>query len=301
MILIVLVILAIISFGANRCVNGASENTANNQATQNQATNQNTTPEPTVTAPPVAEIVATLPDTIEPEDKQALAERAQTNEDALWVAQHAAEYAFQGDYVQRKMLRLAANEPDALDFVRHVFDKYPAPSASPWDGTVVYGEVPHLYQWDTKWGWIDYCDTPFGMSGCCPTSFSMVAMALTGTTACTPAVAAADAEANGYAVSYEGTNGKFITERAADYGFYAYETFLSGGDLVTLLQQPGVYVIINVGPGDFTVAGHFIVATGVAADGSVIINDPYSVPNSNMTWDADRLIGQAITCFVCYA
>ena len=53
-------------------------------------------------------------------------------------------------------------------------------------------------------------------------------------------------------------------------------------------------VICNVGPGDFTDSGHFFVATGLADDGTVEINDPYSSVRSAETWDAERIANQSI-------
>ncbi len=50
-------------------------------------------------------------------------------------------------------------------------------------------------------------------------------------------------------------------------------------------------VICNVGPGDFTDNGHFLVITGVDDDGNLVINDPYSAERSGRrgTW---KVLGQ---------
>lgn len=299
---VILVILIV--FVITRCTASPTETSNDSAAQQAENTQSQESTEQveaqTVNAPSVESIVASLPDLYGDEYKQDLAERAQTNADVLWIAEHADDYGFIDGYIQWKMLRLAAWEPDATEFVRNVIDRYPASTASAWDGTVTKGEVPHLYQWDTKWGYTEYCGLPFGMSGCCPTAFSMVAMALTGSTECTPYVAGQDAESHGYAAEYTGSDGSFITDRSYAYGFNAYMSNLSASDLVSTLQA-GSLVIINVGPGDFTTGGHFIVATGVAANGEIIINDPYSSVKSAQTWDADRIVDQTQAFYVCYA
>jgi hypothetical protein len=45
-------------------------------------------------------------------------------------------------------------------------------------------------------------------------------------------------------------------------------------------------------PGDFTYTGHFIVLTGVDANGDIIVNDPNSRKNSEKHWSLETLIPQ---------
>jgi hypothetical protein len=47
-----------------------------------------------------------------------------------------------------------------------------------------------------------------------------------------------------------------------------------------------------MGPGDFTTTGHFIVLTGVNADGSITVNDPNSRENSRTDWDLQTIMSQ---------
>lgn len=297
----VVIVLLIVAIVLPRCSSGGKNPAV---SSNNASTSASTTPAPTNQAasqepakPSVEELVALLPDVIDDDDKLALAQRAQTNDDALWIAQHANEYDFIDSYIQWKMLRLAAYEEKSIDFVRHVMDKYPEDGAQPWSGMVTSG-VPHLYQWDIAWANTDYCGLPFGMSGCCPTAFSMVAMALTGSTDCTPYVAGVDAKDNGYAIDYIGSNGSFFTDRAETFGFSCYSTGMDGDGLIDALNS-GALVVCNVGPGDFTVGGHFIVATGIADNGEVIVNDPYSTDKSGKTWNADRIANQTQLFYVC--
>lgn len=191
------------------------------------------------------------------------------------------------------LLELAAKDDQALDFVAGLPSSYPASSGRAFDGTVEKGTVPLLFQWDTRWGYVSYCAGPIGTTGCCPTSLFMVYMGLTGKTDKTPADMAAIATSNGYAEDGQGTYATFLTDMASDFGLQCEKFLPSTQNLLTYLQS-GYVVICNVGPGDFTDSGHFFVATGLADDGTVKINDPYSSVNSAKTWDATRIADQSI-------
>ena len=48
-------------------------------------------------------------------------------------------------------------------------------------------------------------------------------------------------------------------------------------------------IIANVGPGDFSSIGHYIVIIGVDDDGNFIINDSNSPTNTSEKWSFERL------------
>ena len=85
-----------------------------------------------------------------------------------------------GAYEQQKLLKLAADDPAAIDFVADLPESYPRARSEEYASGVTKGVVPRLYQWDKRWGYTEYCGRDFGTTGCCPTSFSMVYMAVTG-------------------------------------------------------------------------------------------------------------------------
>lgn len=198
-----------------------------------------------------------------------------------------------GEATTINLFELAAQDDAAVDFVAGLLESYPAASAQPFDGFVEKGTVPLLFQWDTRWGYVEYCAGPIGTTGCCPTSLSMVYMGLTGKTDKTPADMAAIATSNGYAEDGQGTYANFLTDMAGEFGLQCEKFTPSTQNLLTYLES-GYVVICNVGPGDFTDSGHFFVATGLASDGTVEINDPYSSVTSATTWSPDRIANQSI-------
>ena len=208
--------------------------------------------------------------------------------------------------MQYKVLKLAADEPAALDYVREFPDNYPAESvntdkslamstSSPASG-VPDTSVPHLYQWDRRWGYTSYSSAPFGLTGCGPTSLAMVYQGLTGSVDKTPYDMGKLAEDKGYMSEYEGTMGAFFTETAEELGLICEELYPDSSTIREALES-GQVVIANLAPGYFTTNGHYFVLTGLAKDGTAIVNDPYSVMRSSQTWDLDTIASQSYICY----
>ena len=240
------------------------------------------------------------------ESSAKLLAEAKTNVNALWIAAHPADYAFDGVEVQYKILKLAADEPASLEYVREFPDTYPnekpdedkslgMSSASP-SASVEDTDIPHLYQWDRRWGYTTYSGAAFGLTGCGPTSMAMVYQGLTGKKDKNPYDMGKLADENGYMSEYEGTDGSFFIEVAENLGLECEELWPDSETLISALKS-GQVVIINLAPGYFTTTGHYLVATGLASDGSVIVNDPYSVERSSQTWDPDLLTTQAYVMY----
>ena len=219
--------------------------------------------------------------------------QAQTNNDAHWIASHPDEYLEDGTIVRYKLLRLAAREPQAVPFVRDWPEKYCADGPNYDDEHVDESSngVPRLYQWDKRWGYTEYSSTTFALTGCAPTAMAMVYQAITGDTSMSPYDMGVYATENGYATEYDGTDGSLFTYGAAGLGLTGTIIGTDSGSLTQALSD-GSLVVVNVGPGDFTDSGHYFVATGIADDGSIIINDPFSAERSAMTWDVDTIISQ---------
>lgn len=241
------------------------------------------------------------------EEAAKLISQAKTNPEALWIASHPDEYAFDGIEVQYKILKLAADEPAAISYVREFPVKYPMADAvndrdlamdvaSP-SSAVKTTPIPHLYQWDRRWAYTIYSSTTFGLTGCGPTSLAMVYQGLNKTVDRTPHDMAVLAQERGYMSEFNGTDSAFFVNLAGELGLNCWEEYPDAGSIRDELSKGNV-IIANLGPGFFTTNGHFFVLAGLADNGQVIVNDPYSVVRSSQTWDADFIASESIAMFV---
>ena len=224
--------------------------------------------------------------------------QAKSNNDAHWIASHPDEYLEDGTIVRYKLLRLAAKEPQAIQFVRNWPEQYCAskPDYSADHTNDSSNGVPRLYQWDERWGYTEYSSTTFALTGCAPTSLAMVYQARTGDTSKSPYDMGVFANENGYATEYEGTDGSLFSVGGESLGLTCTELDVNSESLQQALAN-GQIVVVNVGPGDFTDGGHYLVATGIASDGNVVINDPFSAVRSNKTWGIDTIIDQTVALY----
>lgn len=151
-------------------------------------------------------------------------------------------------------------------------------------GEVSLDTVPLFLQWDERWGYHIYGGNLLAVTGCGPTCLSMVAVYLTHNISYTPSYVADMAENNGYFVEDVGTDWSMMTQGAAMLGVNGQQITI--GDIYPVLESGGV-IIASVGPGHFTKGGHFIVLSGLQ-DGSIIINDPNSIANSQRRWQLEE-------------
>lgn len=183
---------------------------------------------------------------------------------------------------------LTRNE-DMLDFVSN----YPTKKGELYAtsiGNVKKGVIPLLLQWDDRWGYYVYGDNIMALNGCGPTALSMVLSGLTGDNTITPAVIAKFSFDNGYYDMGIGTSWSLMTNAPLQYGVKSKELPLSKSVVMNTLKS-GKPIICIMGPGDFTLGGHYIVLTGVK-DGKLIIRDSNSVERSNKLWDFDEISSQ---------
>jgi hypothetical protein len=236
-----------------------------------------------------------VPDTVDASVVENLRTLAESDQRIVDIVNNVAAYANIGNggaEEQAKLLKLASDDPEAIDFVHDLPDNYPSDAQS-YDEAVTQGTFPRLYQWDKRWGYSTYCGRDFGTTGCCPTVMSMVYMGIEGTSDMTPAAMGQFATELGYVDEESGTYGNFVDAVCEEFGWTYYD-FSPDSDALTEYLQNGYVVVINLGPGDFTTSGHFILATGLDENGDLIINDPYSSVRSNETWDVDRVANQSI-------
>ncbi len=224
---------------------------------------------------------------------KALMSKAKTNEDAAWIAAHYQDYQQYGEDQQIKLLTLASKETQALNFVRNYTESETQASGS--CDAIRDGAMPELYQWDTRWAWVKYSEHCIGTSGCGVTALAMVYQGLTGDTSKSPYDLSVDSVENDYV--HSGTDPDFYAFEAKKLGLSCEEVSVSSSNLKSALKK-GSIVIINVGPGDFTTGGHYIVAYAVDGLGKLHVRDPYSAVNTAKTWDLDSVVSQAKRLFV---
>ena len=154
--------------------------------------------------------------------------------------------------------------------------------------------VPHLYQWDQRWGYTTYSSAPFGLAGCGPTAMAMVVQALTDEKT-TPYEMGKFIDEHGFMDKFNGTGSEFFTSAADDLKLDCTQLYPTG-DSITEALATGAVIVANMGPGRFTETGHYIVLAGLD-DWNVIVNDPYSPEHSSRTWDPEDIADEAITLF----
>ena len=194
------------------------------------------------------------------------------------------------DSYPEKLKEMAQKNSETIDFVYN----YPQLKDEVWNIDLTEesqsDQVPLLMQWDERWGYITYNGGMMGYGGCGPTTLSMVVLYLSRDASATPAAVAAYAESAGYCVPGSGSTWSLIKEGCEHYGLHASEVAMVENRIRDKLDE-GCPVVVNVGPGDFTDSGHYMVIVGYDDQG-FIINDPNSRTNSEKRWTFDQLNGQ---------
>ena len=192
------------------------------------------------------------------------------------------------------MLKLAANNPDALDFVenypKHKSDIKPSGSVTQEELDSAENGIPRFQQWDSRWGYLTYGNDNIGINGCGPTCLSMVAAGLLKDTSKSPDAVAEFSVENNYCTVASGTAWSLMSSGAKKLGLKSESVV--GRDSIKAALEKKQPVICSMKPGDFTTTGHFIVLTGLTEDGRLMINDPNSITRSEKRWDIDTIVGQ---------
>ena len=183
----------------------------------------------------------------------------------------------------KQLKDLALKNEEALEFV---YD-YPAEHVK--EHTIDLTEeasmdsVPLFVQWDKRWGCLAYGDdSNVAISGCGPTTLSMVVVYLTHNRDASPIAVAKYSKEAGYSVDGSGSSWTLISEGCMHYGVKAKAVALDESRMKAELDE-GHPIVVNVGPGDFTDTGHFMVITGYDDEG-FSINDPNSIEKSGKRW-----------------
>lgn len=149
---------------------------------------------------------------------------------------------------------------------------------------------PYFSQWDERWAFLPISDTYFARVACGPTVMTSVYIGLTGDSDMNPIKMADFAQENLW-FDHEGTNMEFFIKGAEKLGLKG--TFIEkNSDLIRENLDKNKVLVCLVGAGDFTQYSHYIMLLNYVGD-RLIIYDPNSYENSNITWDMDRIINQS--------
>lgn len=218
--------------------------------------------------------------------KKVLGDRIMLTENGIvWDTGELSVIEQSGD-ASDTLRELLENNPETADFIKNYPDMKDNPPAES-VGDMTKGVIPHLLQWDERWGYQTYGDNMIAVNGCGPTALSMVAAGLTGDNAITPYKVAGFAAEQGYYAGESGTSWSLMTEGAQQFGIRGEELGLSREEVFSALEN-GQPIICSMRPGDFTTTGHFIVLVGTK-DGKIRVNDPNSLKRSEKLWDYETL------------
>ena len=195
------------------------------------------------------------------------------------------------------VIELLSKNPETVTFVENYkIKKDTAPVME--ISELIEGEIPHLLQWDERWGYAPYGTSIVAVSGCGPTCLSMVFSGLTGDKSLTPARMAEYGTKHHYVSEENDTYWIFMSEAGKEWGIRTKEKILEEEELKKELLA-GHPVICTVGPGHFTQIGHFIVLAGYE-EGEIIVHDPFSIKNTEKRWEYEEFKDQ-IKCMWTYS
>jgi len=215
---------------------------------------------------------------------------ADTSPEGIKEAFFKAHGLTEADYLDQ-MFEVYEYFPEVREFIlNYPLKKDTAPEDADISGYDRSQGVPLFIQWDDAWGYTAYGKGIGGISGCGPVSLSIVAYYLTGNTQYTPQYMMEFAKEEGHMGSGGGTNWSLFSQGAVKLGFHVEEVPLYENAIRKRLET-GNPVVVNVGPGDFTRNGHYMVIVGYE-DGMFRINDPFSPINSEKLWSYDQIESQ---------
>jgi hypothetical protein len=105
-----------------------------------------------------------------------------------------------------------------------------------------------------------------------------------------PYEAAKYSVAKGYRVEGIGTAWGYFQALGKEIGLNVKQVAPSQYSEVLSSLKTGNVVVASMRPGHFTTGGHFILLTGVTAEGKILVNDSNSITKSNMAWDFTKII-----------
>ena len=227
-----------------------------------------------------------------PSSKSNSQEETETEPGPTYSAEEKMEIIHSSPEYPQELVEFADKYAEALDYVFYYPERKDERPVIDLSAEAASGEIPLLIQWDRRWGYLPYGDAFIGDAGCGPTCVSMAAIYLTKNPNITPYVVADYSYSHHHRVSGSGTSWTLISEESEAFGMHAEQLPLDENTIKMHLDA-GRPIIVSVGPGDFTSAGHYILLTGYDSSGFTI-HDPNSPQNSEKHWTFERLSGQIL-------
>lgn len=159
-------------------------------------------------------------------------------------------------------------------------------------------EIPLYLQYKGNWANVSYGNGNIKKNGCCPTCLAMVFSYLRQETIYPNDVTAW--AGNRYYVNGQGTAWS-IFNVTNEWGVKC-SSIGKNPSLLTEALREGKPVIASMGPGTFTKGGHFIVLSGITADGKIRVKDPNdsSIKNhANTNFDLSLILRESKNMWVC--
>lgn len=154
-------------------------------------------------------------------------------------------------------------------------------------------DVVYYNQTDERWGNHMYGTMhTIAVGGCGPTALAMVVSSMTDRMIEPKEMADWSVE-NGHCCDGNGSYHTLINMGAEHFGLAVKSAGVGDGQQIIDALADGKLVVAIMGPGHFTVSGHFIVLRGVTAEGQILVADPVSVRKTGLEWDFRIILSEA--------
>lgn len=206
-------------------------------------------------------------------------------------ARGVADFYMLTNEIPVNLIQLTHRRPETYPYVLDYPSKKDSTFEIDLSDEIQPDEIPLFYQWDERWGYHIYGSGVLALTGCGPTSLSMVYSGITQKCDYDPLSMADWAIEHGYCVAGSGTAWSLMGQGAQQLGLTVQNAAPSESKILESLGH-GKVIIALMGPGHFTDHGHFIVLTGLNDQDKVLINDPNSLYNSHVCWDASLVVSE---------